>query len=151
MKLMREVAGYPHLRIDAEGVVWIGAKRIPTTNVQDRHGISMIAILWNNEFVTIWELMSIAYYDGGLILPRDGNFFNCRKSDLFNCRKSGIVHVEYMSSDAITDTDDIRRIWWMYCLGLRCAEILEEMKWTDKYTVEDIKNVVRDVLVQGIR
>ena len=143
MKLMREVAGYPHLRIDAEGVVWIGAKRIPTTNVQDRHGISMIAILQNDEFLPIWDLMSKAYYDGGLILPRDGNFFNCRKS--------GIVHVEYMSSDAITDTDDIRRIWWMYCLGLRCAEILEEMKWTDKYTVEDIKNVVRDVLVQGIR
>jgi hypothetical protein len=103
----------------------------------------MIAILWNNEFVTIWELMSIAYYDGGLILPRDGNFFNCRKS--------GIVHVEHVSFDAINDTDDIRRIWWMYCRGLRCAEILEATKWSDRLKIEDIKTVVRDVLVQGIR
>ena len=143
MSLMRDVAGYPGLKIDAEGVVWTGKKRVPTTNVQDRHGITMIAVLHSDDFLPIWDLMSRAWYDGGLILPRDGNFFNCRKS--------GIVHVEHVSFDVITDTDDIRWIWWMYSRGLRCAEILEATKWSDKYSVDDIRNVVRDVLVQGIR
>lgn len=140
---MRDVAGYPGLKIDAEGVVWNHKKKCPTTNVQDRHGITLIAIYTGDDFLPIWDLMARAWYDGGLILPRDGNFFNCRKS--------GIVHVEHVSSDAITDTDDIRWIWLLYCRHLRCAEILEATKWSDKYKVDDIKNVVRDVLVQGIR
>ena len=143
MNLMRDVAGYPGLRIDSGGVVWNGKKRMPTTNVQDRHGVSMLAIYTGDDFVPIWDIMSNAFYDGGLILPRDGNFFNCHKS--------GIVEVKHVSFDVITDTDDIRWIWWMYCRGLRCSEILEATKWSDKFRVDDIKNVVRDVLVQGIR
>jgi hypothetical protein len=143
MKLMRDVPGYPELRIDSEGVVWQMGKRVITTNVDSKHGIRMLAIVHGEDLVPVWRLVASAYYEDQLVLPRDGNFMRFQVSNL--------VEVKQLSSRAIIDIEEIQLIWWMYCRGLRCAEIREEAKWGNKYKVEDIKSVVRDILTQGIR
>ena len=143
MKLMRDVPGYPELRIDSEGVIWMLGKRVPTTNIESKHGIRMIAIMHNEEIIPVWRLVASAFYAEKLVLPRDGNFMHFRVSNL--------VEIKQLSFKSIVDIEEIQLIWWMYCRGLRCAEILEEAKWVGRYKVDDIKNVVRDIVVQGIR
>jgi hypothetical protein len=141
---MKTIYGLPDYTISKDGIVRLGAKRIPTTNVEDSYGIYHLAYEIEDRILQVRELISVAYFGGRLLLPRDGNFFNWNEHN-------------QIAVEALTDIrmlnkqDDITFMWWMYHRSFTCEMIASEKKLSGKYSRDVVFSVIRDVMVLGIR
>ena len=141
---MKTIYGLPDYTISKDGIVRLGAKRIPTSNVEDSNGIFMLAYEIEDRIMQVRELISAAYFGGRLLLPRDGNFFN------WNERNQIVVdHLNMDCGDR--NNEDITFMWWMYHRSFTCEMIASEKKLGGKYTRDIVFSVIRDVMVLGIR
>jgi hypothetical protein len=141
---MKTIYGLPDYTISKDGIVRLGAKRIPTSNVEDSYGIYHLAYEIEDRILQVRELISVAYFGGRLLLPRDGNFFNWNEHN-------------QIAVEALTDIrmlnkqEDITFMWWMYHRSFTCEMIASEKKLGGKYSRDVVFSVIRDVMVLGIR
>jgi hypothetical protein len=141
---MKTIYGLPDYTISKDGIVRLGAKRIPTSNVEDSYGIYHLAYEIEDRILQVRELISVAYFGGRLLLPRDGNFFNWNEHN-------------QIAVEALTDIrmlnkqEDITFMWWMYHRSFTCEMIASEKKLSGKYSRDVVFSVIRDVMVLGIR
>jgi hypothetical protein len=143
---MKTIYGLPDYTISKDGIVRLGAKRIPTSNVEDSNGVYHLAYEIEDRILQVRELISNVYHCGHLLLPRDGNFFNWNEHNQ--------IAVNYLSavphrSDLVPD--DITFMWWMYHRSFTCEMIASEKKLSGKYSRDVVFSVIRDVMVLGIR
>ena len=141
---MKTIYGLPNYTISKDGIVRLGAKRIPTSNVEDSNGIFMLAYEIEDRIMQVRELISAAYYGGMILLPRDGNFFNWNEHN-----QIVVSHLSRECGDR--NLDDITFMWWMYHRSFTCEMIASEKKLGSKYTRDIVFSVIRDVMVLGIR
>ena len=141
---MKTIYGLPDYTISKDGIVRLGAKRIPTSNVEDSNGIFMLAYEIEDRIMQVRELISAAYYGGMILLPRDGNFFNWNEHN-----QIVVSHLSRECGDR--NLDDITFMWWMYHRSFTCEMIASEKKLGGKYTRDIVFSVIRDVMVLGIR
>jgi hypothetical protein len=141
---MKTIYGLPDYTISKDGVVRLGAKRIPTSNVEDSNGIFMLAYEIEDRIMQVRELISAAYHGGMILLPRDGNFFNWNEHN-----QIVVSHLSRECGDR--NLDDITFMWWMYHRSFTCEMIASEKKLGGKYTRDIVFSVIRDVMVLGIR
>jgi hypothetical protein len=141
---MKTIYGLPDYTISKDGIVRLGAKRIPTSNVEDANGIFMLAYEIEDRIMQVRELISAAYHGGMILLPRDGNFFNWNEHNQ--------IMVDHLNMDCgDRNNDDITFMWWMYHRSFTCEMIASEKKLGGKYTRDIVFSVIRDVMVLGIR
>ena len=141
---MKTIYGLPDYTISKDGIVRLGAKRIPTSNIEDSNGIFMLAYEIEDRIMQVRDLISSAYFGRRLLLPRDGNFFN------WNERNQIVVdHLNMDCGDR--NNEDITFMWWMYYRSFTCEMIASEKKLGGKYTRDIVFSVIRDVMVLGIR
>jgi hypothetical protein len=141
---MKTIYGLPDYTISKDGIVRLGAKRIPTSNVEDANGIFMLAYEIEDRILQVRELISAAYYGGMILLPRDGNFFNWNEHN-----QIVVSHLSRECGDR--NLDDITFMWWMYHRSFTCEMIASEKKLGGKYSRDVVFSVIRDVTVLGIR
>jgi hypothetical protein len=141
---MKTIYGLPDYTISKDGIVRLGAKRIPTSNVEDSNGIFMLAYEIEDRIMQVRELISAAYHGGMILLPRDGNFFNWNEHN-----QIVVSHLSRECGDR--NLDDITFMWWMYHRSFTCEMIASEKKLGSKYTRDIVFSVIRDVMVLGIR
>ena len=141
---MKTIYGLPDYTISKDGVVRLGAKRIPTSNTEDTNGIFMLAYEIEDRIMQVRELISAAYHGGMILLPRDGNFFNWNEHN-----QIVVSHLSRECGDR--NLDDITFMWWMYHRSFTCEMIASEKKLGGKYTRDIVFSVIRDVMVLGIR
>ena len=141
---MKTIYGLPDYTISKDGIVRLGAKRIPTSNVEDSNGIFMLAYEIEDRIMQVRDLISSAYFGGMILLPRDGNFFNWNEHNQ--------IVVDHLNMDCgDRNNEDITFMWWMYHRSLTCEMIASEKKLGGKYTRDIVFSVIRDVMVLGIR
>lgn len=141
---MKTIYGLPDYTISKDGIVRLGAKRIPTSNVEDSNGIFMLAYEIEDRIMQVRELISAAYHGGMILLPRDGNFFNWNEHNQ--------IVVDHLNMDCgDRNNEDITFMWWMYHRSFTCEMIASEKKLGSKYTRDIVFSVIRDVMVLGIR
>jgi hypothetical protein len=145
---MKTIYGLPDYTISKDGIVRLGAKRIPTSNIEDSYGIYHLAYEIEDRIMTVRELISMAYFGGRLLLPRDGNFFNWNEHN-----QIVVSHLEIdgMVNFGGRNNEDITFMWWMYHRSFTCEMIASEKKLGGKYTRDIVFSVIRDVMVLGIR
>jgi hypothetical protein len=145
---MKTIYGLPDYTISKDGIVRLGAKRIPTSNVEDSNGIFMLAYEIEDRIMQVRDLISSAYFGGRLLLPRDGNFFNWNEHN-----QIVVSHLEIdgMVNFGGRNNEDITFMWWMYHRSFTCEMIASEKKLGGKYTRDIVFSVIRDVMVLGIR
>jgi hypothetical protein len=141
---MKTIYGLPDYTISKDGIVRLGAKRIPTSNVEDANGIFMLAYEIEDRILQVRELISAAYHGGMILLPRDGNFFNWNEHN-----QIVVSHLSRECGDR--NLDDITFMWWMYHRSFTCEMIASEKKLSGKYSRDVVFSVIRDVMVLGIR
>lgn len=141
---MKTIYGLPDYTISKDGIVRLGAKRIPTSNIEDANGIFMLAYEIEDRIMQVRELISAAYHSGMILLPRDGNFFNWNEHN-----QIVVSHLSRECGDR--NLDDITFMWWMYHRSFTCEMIASEKKLGSKYTRDIVFSVIRDVMVLGIR
>jgi hypothetical protein len=141
---MKTIYGLPDYTISKDGIVRLGAKRIPTSNVEDANGIFMLAYEIKDRILQVRELISAAYHGGMILLPRDGNFFNWNEHN-----QIVVSHLSRECGDR--NLDDITFMWWMYHRSFTCEMIASEKKLSGKYSRDVVFSVIRDVMVLGIR
>jgi len=131
------------LTIDTNGIVWDGDKRYPSTSVY-RRDKSMIysGIVVEGQTFLIWKLLSKIWYENRLILTRSGSLSSWKADDTFP-----LVSV---SSNVITDPEEIHWIWMNYCMGVPCRDMARKTGLV-AYCREDFVRLVKDVLIGGIR
>lgn len=141
---MKTIYGLPDYTISKDGIVRLGAKRIPTSNVEDSNGVYHLAYEIEDRIMQVRELISIAYFGGRLLLPRDGNFFNWNEHNQ--------IAVEALTDyRMLSNGEDITFMWWMYHRSFTCEMIASEKKLGGKYSRDVVFSVIRDVMVLGIR
>lgn len=141
---MKTIYGLPDYTISKDGIVRLGAKRIPTSNIEDSYGIYHLAYEIEDRIMTVRELISMAYFGGRLLLPRDGNFFNWNEHNQ--------IAVEALTDIRLLNKgEDITFMWWMYHRSFTCEMIASEKKLGGKYSRDVVFSVIRDVTVLGIR
>jgi hypothetical protein len=141
---MKTIYGLPDYTISKDGIVRLGAKRIPTTNVEDSYGIYHLAYEIEDRILQVRELISVAYFGGKLLLPRDGNFFNWNEHNQITVEALTDIRV-------LNKHEDITFMWWMYHRSFTCEMIASEKKLSGKYSRDVVFSVIRDVMVLGIR
>jgi hypothetical protein len=141
---MKTIYGLPDYTISKDGIVRLGAKRIPTSNVEDANGIFMLAYEIEDRILQVRELISAAYHGGMILLPRDGNFFNWNEHN-----QIVVSHLSRECGDR--NLDDITFMWWMYHRSFTCEMIASEKELSGKYSRDVVFSVIRDVMVLGIR
>jgi len=141
---MKTIYGLPDYTISKDGIVRLGAKRIPTSNAEDPNGIFMLAYEIEDRIMQVRELISAAYHGGMILLPRDGNFFNWNEHNQ-------IVVSRLSRECGDRNLDDITFMWWMYHRSFTCEMIASEKKLGGKYSRDVVFSVIRDVTVLGIR
>jgi hypothetical protein len=141
---MKTIYGLPDYTISKDGIVRLGAKRIPTTNVEDSYGIYHLAYEIEDRILQVRELISVAYFGGKLLLPRDGNFFNWNEHNQITVEALTDIRV-------LNKHEDITFMWWMYHRSFTCEMIASEKKLSGKYSRDVVFSVIRDVTVLGIR
>jgi hypothetical protein len=141
---MKTIYGLPDYTISKDGIVRLGAKRIPTSNVEDANGIFMLAYEIEDRILQVRELISAAYHGGMILLPRDGNFFNWNEHN-----QIVVSHLSRECGDR--NLDEITFMWWMYHRSFTCEMIASEKKLSGKYSRDVVFSVIRDVMVLGIR
>jgi hypothetical protein len=141
---LKTIYGLPDYTISKDGIVRLGAKRIPTSNVEDSNGIFMLAYEIEDRIMQVRDLISSAYFGGMILLPRDGNFFNWNEHNQ--------IVVDHLNMDCgDRNNEDITFMWWMYHRSFTCEMIASEKKLGGKYTRDIVFSVIRDVMVLGIR
>jgi len=141
---MKTIYGLPDYTINKDGIVRLGMKRVPTSNVEDVNGIYHLAYEIEGRIMQVREIVSIAYHNGVLLLPRDGNFFNWNEHNQ--------IVVKEISYDGIRgENEDITFIWWMYHRSFTCEMIACERRVAGKYNRDIVYSVIKNILVQGIR
>jgi len=141
---MKTIYGLPDYTISKDGIVRLGAKRIPTSNAEDPNGIFMLAYEIEDRIMQVRELISMAYFGGRLLLPRDGNFFNWNEHN--QIAVEALTDIRLMNKG-----EDITFMWWMYHRSFTCEMIASEKKLGGKYSRDVVFSVIRDVTVLGIR
>lgn len=128
--------------INYDGVVFHKAKKLPTTSMQSRKDIRMLAVEINGTKHFIWRLLSSVWEGNKLLLPRNGNFMRWEESNRIILRT--------LSSSDIQDADDIHAIWKAYqCDGVHCHQISERTKL--KYETNQYKRLIQDVFLASVR
>jgi len=128
----------PAYKINYDGVVFLEKCVVPTTSIESRKGVQMLAVEINGAKYPVWKLMSIVWEGNRLLLPRDGNFMRWDEQNRIVLRE--------LSSGAITDQDEIHKIWFDYqWRNRKCYEM------PHKYTVNQYHSLVCDVLYASVR
>jgi hypothetical protein len=118
-------------------------KKLPHATVNSRYGLVYLSCWFEGQHQIIWRLMSSAFYDGRVILPRDGNFLNWKAENT--------VILETVSSKRITEVLEIHAVWyWYQKCGVPCRNIAEQSGLI-RYGEQDFRSLVKDILVAGIR
>lgn len=141
---MKTIYGLPDYTISKDGIVRLGMKRIPTSNVEDANGIFHLAYEIEDRIMQVREMISMAYFGGRLLLPRDGNFFNWNEHNQ-------IVVEALTDFRMLSKHEDITFMWWMYHRSFTCEMIASEKKLGGKYSRDVVFSVIRDAMVLGIR
>lgn len=143
---MRRPLSNPHFEIDHDGTVWSvaskPARKIPHGTHTNRFGTIHLTVELDGRRHLIWLLLGSVIYDGAVILPRDGNFLNLRMTNT--------IALKMISSGTITDPDEIHLIWRLYCSGVTCA-LMADKAGLGRYSVDDFKSIIKDVLWASIR
>lgn len=144
--MRRPLPSHPGHEIDHDGTVWSvsgkKATKLPHGANTNRLGTVHLTVKIGGREHLIWPLLGRVIHEGGLILPRDGNFLNLRLENT--------VALRLISSDKITDPDEIHLIWRLYCSGVTCA-LMAGVSGLIGYWDEDFRNLIKDVLWAGIR
>jgi hypothetical protein len=141
---MKYVVGFPDYSISADGIVRLGMKRIPTSNIEDANGIFMLAYEIGSQILPVREALSLAFHGGKLLLPTDGNFFN------WNTHNQTVIDGAYSARDE-QKCGDITFIWWLHKRSFTCEMIASEKRLMGRHKRIDVFNIIRDVMIAGIR
>jgi len=138
----RPISWAPDLTIDRNGVVWNGHVRVPTTGLLSQHGVKQLAVNIDGEPVVVWRLLATIWYEGRMILPRDGNAMNYHADNT--------IDLKSVSSLKISDPDEILKIWVKYCEGICCWQLAEKTG-IHLYSRDEFYGLIKDILIAGIR
>lgn len=130
--------------IDRDGFVYGPDRRkLPHCVMQSAFGMQYLGVELGGERLQVWMLLSVTFYDSVLILPRDGNFLNWRADNT--------VVLCSLSGGRITAHNEIHAAWYWYQQhGLACRQIAERSGLI-AYGERDFKQLIKDILIAGIR
>jgi hypothetical protein len=143
--MRRPIPQFDGYTIDRHGYVRDAAGvALPRRAVAAPHQVTHLAVDIDDQTqVLVWKLMSVIWFDVRLMLPRDGNFLHLHEQNLFGLRG--------LSSDRVTEPRDIHGIWHAYQhRKLACSQIPENLGLLT-LTPADVRSVVCDILIDGVR
>ncbi|TXH50306.1 MAG: hypothetical protein E6Q97_20765 [Desulfurellales bacterium] len=114
---------------------------LPTTSEVAKSGIRFLAYTIGDKNYFVWRLLSEVWYGSKMILSRNGD----------PMRWDDIIVLQGLSSWVISDPEEIQFLWTMYCNGSTCLQLSKIPIAPKLYTESEIKSVIKDILVSGIR
>lgn len=142
----REVTWAPGVSIDRNGTVWRGHVRVPTTYVNTKQGLKQLAVDLVDRRVPVWRMLSGIWYDNAMLVPRDGNAMDWRTDNTVVLKAVTSTN----NSPGISDPEEILIVWSRYCAGASCWQLAEKTG-LHIYSQQQFHNLVRDILIAGIR
>lgn len=147
----REITWAPGFSMDQKGQLFgppVKSKKglttypiLPTTSEQSKSGIRFLAYTIGEQNYFVWRLLSETWHGSKMILSRSGN----------PMKWDDVITLEGLSSWVISDPEIIQFIWTVYCRGSSCLQISKIPMGPKLFTESEVKSVVRDILVSGIR
>jgi len=140
--LAKREIGIKDYRIDRNGTVWLGAhQRVPTTSFRSRMGLTYSGFTIDGKMYSIWRTLSTTWYDCSILLTRSGSLMSWKGEE--------VIQLKAVSSGAITEVEEIHKVWQAYSQGLACWQISEHTGLT--HPREAYLSLVKDILIAGIR
>lgn len=140
--LAKREIGIEDYRIDRNGTVWKGAhERVPTTSFRSRSGLTYSGFLLSGRMYSVWRTLSTTWYDSTILLTRSGSLMSWKSEE--------VIQLKTVSSDAITEVEEIHTVWQAYSQGSACWQISEKTGLT--HPREAYLSLVKDILIAGIR
>lgn len=116
-------------------------KIMPTTSEVSKSGIRFLAYTIGDRNYFVWRLLSETWCGSKMIFSRNGD----------PMQWSDIIVLQGLSSWVISDPDELQFIWTSYCRGMTCLQISKIPMGPKPYTESEVRSVVKDILVSGIR
>lgn len=114
---------------------------LPTTSEQSKSGLRFLAYTIGEKNYFVWRLLSETWHGSKMILSRSGN----------PMKWDDVITLEGLSSWVISDPDQIQFIWTTYCKGSTCLQISRIPMGPKLFTESEVKSLIKDILVSGIR
>ena len=147
----REITWAPGYTMDQKGTLFgppVKSKKglttypiLPTTSEPSKSGLRFLAYTIGEKNYFVWRLLSETWHGSKMILSRSGN----------PMKWDDVITLEGLSSWVISDPDVIQFIWTTYCKGSTCLQISKIPMGPQLFTESEVKSVIKDILVSGIR
>jgi hypothetical protein len=114
---------------------------LPTTSEASKSGLRFLAYTIGEQNYFVWRLLSETWHNSKMILSRIGN----------PMKWDDVRTLEGLSSGVINDPEVIQFIWCSYCKGMTCLQLSKLPMGPTLFTESEVKSVIKDILVSGIR
>lgn len=140
--LAKREIGIEDYRMDRNGTVWKGAhNRVPTTSFRSRSGLTYSGFTIGLRMYSVWRVLSTTWYDSTILLTRSGSLMSWKSDE--------VIQLKTVSSDAITEVEEIHKVWKCYSEGAACWQISDRTGLT--HPREAYLSLVKDILIAGVR
>ena len=147
MSLTRSIPNAPQYTITRSGQVRHisnRAKDIPPVTHQAKYGLVHQCVFINDSRHYVWRLLRDIWYDGNLILARNGSLLNWDVENTFP-----LIRVSPFTTRL--DADEIQLIWNQYQYhGTPCWNMGEKSGLL-YYSADEYKTCIRDILWNSVR
>lgn len=148
MSLKRELRSHPGYRISKDGYVFRGQSHSPEP-IEARDGVytKRLTVLIEHQFHRIDALLSQTFYDGHLILPRDGNLMHLATNNVIVVKKLPAFDDPHRK----LNVDRVQWIWHLYEYQKIRIGFLAEKSGLPHYSDDDFIAIIKTILFSGIR
>ena len=146
--MTREVIKYPGYRLSRDGQVFFGTSQSPLPlEVRDGRYQKLLTV----QIGQLWErvdlLLSETFYDGAIVVPRDGNMLDLRSGNVI-----AVKNVPTFKGDLKRlDGDRMQWIWNVYEYQKTRVLYLAEKTGLVHFQDEDFVRILTAIMREGIR
>lgn len=142
--MKRTVPSFPQYTITKSGKIWRKQEAVVPLTHKDHHNLNHLAVRLNDSRQFVWKLLSETWYDGALILTRDGGLLNWDEDNTFRMKDC---------DEAINmfGVSRIQLIWWHYQHErIPCVSMSRETGLS-VYSVDEYRSLIEKILISSVR
>lgn len=146
--LKRELRSFPGWQIGKDGAVFRPNSRTPEP-LEVRNGIytGRLTVKIDGSWHRLDALLSQAFYESKLIVPRDGNLLDLRAKNIVVIEKLPTFEGEFRK----LDIDKVQWIWHLYEAKQTRVTFLAEASGLSHFATTDFLQIIKAILYAGIR
>lgn len=146
--MTREIISAPGFRLSKDGQVFHGTSQSPLPlEVRDGRYQKLLTVRIGNQWERIDLLLSDTFYDGAVVVPRDGNMLDLRSGNVIAVRNLPAFKQEMKRLDG----EKLQWIWTVYQFHQCRVLYLAEKTGLVHFHEDDFIRILTAIMREGIR